>query len=415
MSALLRRLLTIGADADDDDDTRLRKFLLLAAALLITPLAFVWGTIYWLVGVPSAALIPWLYVLISLASLVTFATTRRYAWFAISQFVPYVSLPFVLMWILGGFVSGSAVAVWAGLGPITAALLGHRRAALGLAAGYAILIAASAVVPTPAAPAQPAWLRVGLFALNLAAVPLVAFLFVRLFAGDRASALATVRRVIGQYFSADLVDVLLADPARAELGGEIAQVTVLFADLGSYSTYAEKRAPAEVVAMLNAYFGLALPAILEHGGLPTQLAGDAIMAVFGAPKPMLDHATRACRAALAILERTETLATGSLAGPRFHIGLNSGPALVGNIGSSAYRNFTAIGDTTNLAARLQDVAKPGQVVIGPATAADVNGSFVLGALGSVTVKGRTEPTEIFSLSDARGPEVGQSAAAGRQP
>jgi len=77
------------------------------------------------------------------------------------------------MWILGGFVSGSAVAVWAGLGPITAALLGYRRAALGLAAGYALLMAASGLVPTPAAPVQPAWLREGLFALNLAAVPLV--------------------------------------------------------------------------------------------------------------------------------------------------------------------------------------------------------------------------------------------------
>ena len=401
----MRRLLTIGADGLDDDDTRLRKFLLLVAALLITPLAFLWGAIYWIVGVPSAAVIPWLYVLVSLASLATFGTTRRYAWFAISQFVPYLSLPFVLMWILGGFVTGSAVAVWAGLGPITAALLGHRRAALGLATGYALLMTASALVPTLAAPAQPAWLREGLFALNLAAVPLAGFLFVRLFAGDRATALATVRRVIGQYFSPDLAEVLLADPERAELGGEIAQVTVLFADLGSYSTYAEKRSPAEVVAMLNVYFGIALPAILEQGGLPTQLAGDAIMAVFGAPKPMVDHATRACRAALAVLERTEDLATGPLAGPRFHIGLNSGPALVGNIGSAAYRNFTAIGDTTNLAARLQDVARPGEAVIGPRTARDVNGSFALGSLGSVTVKGRTEPTEIYSLSDSADSQV----------
>ena len=129
-----------------------------------------------------------------------------------------------------------------------------------------------------------------------------------------------MRRVVGQYFSPDLAELLLADPGRTELGGEIAHVTVLFADLGSYSTYAEKRAPAEVVAMLNAYFGVALPAILEQGGLPTQLAGDAIMAVFGAPKPMPDHATRACRAALAILERTENLAIGPLAGRAFTSG-----------------------------------------------------------------------------------------------
>jgi len=399
MSAL-RRLLAIGADPADDDDTRLRKYLLLAAALAITPLAVLWGAVYWLVGVPGAAAIPWLYVLISLGSLVTFAATRRYPWFAIGQFLPYVSLPFVLMWILGGFVSGSAVAVWAGLGPITALLLGHRRAALGLAAGYALLMAASAIIPTPTPPVQPTWLRQGFFALNLAAVPLVAWLFVRLFAGDRASALATVRRVVGHYFSPDLAEVLLADPGRAELGGEIAQVTVLFADLGSYSTYAEKRAPAEVVAMLNTYFGIALPAILEQGGLPTQLAGDAIMAVFGAPKAQPDHAQRACRAALSILGQTEQLATGPSPGPRFHIGVNSGPALVGNIGSETYRNFTAIGDTTNLAARLQDVAKPGEVVIGPLTAAGLGDEFHVSSLGSVVVKGRVEPTEVFDLRPA---------------
>ena len=139
--------------------------------------------------------------------------------------------------------------------------------------------------------------------------------------------------------------------------------------------------------MLNEYFAIALPAILEFGGVPVQLAGDAVMAVFGAPKPQPDHAARACSAALAILERTEPLATGPQAGPRFHIGVNSGPALVGNIGSEEYRNFTAIGDTTNLAARLQDVAQPGDVVIGPTTAADLDGRFELSSLGPVHRQG----------------------------
>ena len=138
MSELLRRLLAIGTEPDDDEDTRSRKLLLLVAALAITPLAVVWGAIYWLVGAPSVAAIPWLYVVISLASLVAFAITRSYRWFAIGQFAPYMSLPFVLMWTLGGFVPGSGVAVWAGLAPLTALLLGHRRAAVLLAVGYAL-------------------------------------------------------------------------------------------------------------------------------------------------------------------------------------------------------------------------------------------------------------------------------------
>jgi len=397
MGELLRRLLAVGAEPDDDEDTRSRKLLLLVAALAITPLAVAWGAIYWIVGAAGAAAIPLLYVVISLASLVAFRITRSYRWFALGQFASYISLPFVLMWALGGFVPGSAVAIWASLAPLTALLLGHRRAAILLAAWYTLLVVASAIVPAPLMPAPPTWLRDVLFALNLAAPPLVALLLVRLFAGGREGALTTVRRIIGHYFSPDIAAMLLTDPRQAELGGAITEVTVLFADLGSYSTYAEKRAASEVVTMLNRYFGLALPAILEQGGVPIQLAGDAVMAVFGAPKPQADHASRACRAALAILQRTEPLATGPRPGPRFHIGVNSGPALVGNIGSEEYRNFTAIGDTTNLAARLQNVAKPGEVVIGPLTAVSLDGLFELSALGPINVKGRVEPAEVYRL------------------
>ncbi len=152
--------------------------------------------------------------------------------------------------------------------------------------------------------------------------------------------------------------------------------------------------------MLNEYFAIALPTIHEFGGVPVQLAGDAVMAVFGAPKPEPDHAARACSAALAILERTEPLATGPRTGPRFHIGVNSGPALVGNIGSEDYRNFTAIGDTTNIAARLQNVARPADVVIGSTTAVELGDRFALSSLGPVHVKGRIEPTEVFTLHSA---------------
>ncbi len=393
-------MLAVGAESDDDEDTRLRKVLLLVAAAVITPLALVWGATYWAVGAAEAAAIPWLYVGISLASLISFGLTRNYRWLAIGQFVPYITLPFVLMWVLGGFVAGSVVAVWSGLGPITALLLGHRRAAVVLAVAYAGLMAASAIVPTPIPPTLPAWLRDGMFPLNLTGVPVLALLLVALFMGSREGSLTSVRRLVRRYFSPDLAALLLADPRRAELGGELAPVTVLFADLSSYSTYAETRAPTEVVAMLNEYFGIALPAILEQGGLPTQLAGDAVMAVFGAPTPQVDQGSRACAAALAILERTEPLATGDRPGPRFHIGVNSGPALVGNIGSETYQNFTAIGDTVNLAARLGGLAKAGEVVIGPLTAAGLEGPFELTPLEPVTVKGRVERTQAYALRRA---------------
>ncbi|MDQ2673658.1 MAG: adenylate/guanylate cyclase domain-containing protein, partial [Chloroflexota bacterium] len=238
------------------------------------------------------------------------------------------------------------------------------------------------------------------FVLNLAGVPLVGWLLVRVFAGGREGALASVRSVVRRYLPPDLVTALRADPQRLDLGGQLADVTVLFADLGGYSTYAEARAPADVVALLNRYFAAAIPAILEEGGTPIQLPGDAVFAVFGAPTPVPDHAARACLAARAILERTAGLADPPVNGPRFRIGVNSGPALVGNIGSDEYRNFTAIGDTTNVAARLQGTAGVGEIVVGPETARQVSDAFDLAPLGPVPVKGRGQPVEAFILRES---------------
>lgn len=397
MQGLVAWLVSIGADPTDDEDTRLRKVLLLAAALTIAPLAIVWGLLYWLAGATDAALIPWAYAIISFLGLAMFAATRRYSWFAVSQFAPYMTLPFLLMWSLGGPVEGSGVALWAGLAPIVALLLGHQRVALLLIAIYAAQIMLAVLAPASGGAAIAAPVRDLLFILNLAGVPIVGWLLVRVFAGGREGALASVRSMVGRYLPPELVSAFSADPHRLDLGGQIAEVTSLFADLGGYSTYAEARAPAEVVALLNRYFAAALPVILEEGGTPIQLPGDAIFAVFGAPTPHPDHAARACRAAQAILERTAHLAEPPIGGPRFSIGLNSGPALVGNIGSDEYRNFTAIGDTTNVAARLQGVARAGEIVIGPETARMLDGSLDLAPLGPIQVKGRSQPVEAYRV------------------
>lgn len=393
---MIRSVLAIGSDPRDDEETRLRKVLLLVAALTIVPLAVLWGLLYWLVGAALPALIPWVYAVISLLGLLMFAATRRYPWFAVSQFVPYMILPFLLMWSLGGPVNGSAAAVWAGLGPIVALMLGHRRLAAVLAATYLLLVAVTVLAPGRAEPSIGAW-RDLFFVLNLGGVPLVAWLLVRVFAGGRDGALASVRSMVDRYLPPELVSALGADPHRLDLGGEVADVTVLFADLGGYSTYAETRAPAEIVRLLNRYFAVALPAILDEGGTPVQLPGDAVFAVFGAPIPRADHAVRACRAACAILRGTERLASEGTGGPRFSIGINSGPALVGNIGSDQYRNFTAIGDTTNVASRLQGHAQAGEIVIGPQTARSLDGGWELLPLGAISVKGRRQQVEAYRI------------------
>jgi class 3 adenylate cyclase len=397
MDGLTRRLLAIGADAADDEDTSLRKLLLLAAAFTIAPLAVVWGLLYWVAGAQASAAIPWAYSILSAVGIGVFAVTRRYDWFALSQFAPYVTLPFLLMWSLGGPIHGSVVAIWAGLAPLVASLLGHRRLAAALVAIYALLVVVAVLVPADDGAILSASGRDLFFVLNLAAVPFVAWLLLRVFTGGREDALESMRSVVRRYLPRDFVAALRSDPHRLDLGGQVADVTILFADLGGYSTYAETRAPGEVVELLNRYFAAALPAILEEGGTPMQLPGDAVLAVFGAPTPRPDHAVRAYRAACAILERTAHLAEPPTRGPQFRIGVNSGPALVGNIGSEEYRNFTAIGDTTNVAARLQGVAGAGEVVMGPETARLIADSAHVEPLGAISVKGRSQPVDAYRI------------------
>ena len=201
-----------------------------------------------------------------------------------------------------------------------------------------------------------------------------------------------------QYMSPDVATALLADPTQAALGGDVAEVTVLFADLRGFTPFSENTTPERVVGMLNQYFGRAVPVLLANGGTVVQFVGDAVMALFNAPARQPDHALRAARAALGMQAAIEAVAEREPDWPRFRVGVNTGPALIGNIGSDEFRNFTAIGDTVNLAARLeQEVAEAGQVVIGPATREAVKHLAIARPLDPIEVKGKRDPIACWVL------------------
>jgi class 3 adenylate cyclase len=199
------------------------------------------------------------------------------------------------------------------------------------------------------------------------------------------------------YMSPDVATTLLADPAQAALGGAIVEATVLFADLRGYTTFSERSEPDEVVALLNRYFGTAVPIILEHGGTVAQFVGDAVMAMWNAPTRQPDHALRAGRAGLAMQGAIDQVAAGRPDWPRFRVGINSGPVLVGNIGSEEFRNFTAIGDTTNLASRLEGQAPVGSVLIGERTRELLGDAAAVEPVGELQVKGKERPVRAFLL------------------
>jgi class 3 adenylate cyclase len=209
-----------------------------------------------------------------------------------------------------------------------------------------------------------------------------------------------VEGLLSPYLSPQLAARLRAAPEVAELGGEERDVTVLFADLQGFTAFSERHSPAEVLTMLNEYWAHTVPVVLgDHGGMIERFAGDAIMVVFNAAVDQPDHAYRAADAAMALQRAAEELVREDKTRPRFRVGINTGPAIVGNVGTEEQRSFTAIGDTTNLAARLQTYADPGQVVIGETTYEAVRTQAHAEPLGDLDLRGKADPVAAYLLLD----------------
>jgi adenylate cyclase len=184
------------------------------------------------------------------------------------------------------------------------------------------------------------------------------------------------------------------------------EVSVMFADLAGFTTFSEGRDPRDVTEMLNTYLRVAIPPIVrQHGGQIDRLIGDAIMATWGTRGDQPDHARRAVDAALALQRETGRIAAEHPGWPRFRAGVNSGEALVGVLGAESGRSYTVIGDTVNLAARLESQAPAGRVVIGAATLRALPGVRVE-ALEDIRVKGRRESVDAYLVDD--GVQPGQA-------
>jgi class 3 adenylate cyclase/tetratricopeptide (TPR) repeat protein len=220
----------------------------------------------------------------------------------------------------------------------------------------------------------------------------------------------------------------VATPAPAD--GERKQVTVLFCDLVGSTAIAERLDPEDYREIIDRYLERVFPEIYRFGGIVNTLAGDGLMALFGAPVAHEDDPRRAVRAALAIRETLGRLAE-SLRGERgielqARIGIHTGPVVVGTVGNSFKMDYTAIGDTTNLAARLQTAAKPGSILMSESTHRLVRGFFVVEATGPLDVRGKTDPvvayevigraaTSPMTIAEERGltPLVGRSSELAR--
>ncbi len=211
-----------------------------------------------------------------------------------------------------------------------------------------------------------------------------------------------IRADLRRYLPGELVDAVIRREQSMELGGRRVDVSVLFADVVAFTPLSDRLPPEQVVALLNELFTLLTEAVFRHGGTVDKLIGDCVMALFGAPSPAEDHARRALLTAQDMLRFVESANDGWK--ERFGvevqlaIGINSGEAVVGNVGSETRMEYTAIGDVVNVAARLETIARPQQILVSRATARAVGDAFELLPIGSREVPGRTEPVELFEVS-----------------
>jgi class 3 adenylate cyclase/tetratricopeptide (TPR) repeat protein len=212
-----------------------------------------------------------------------------------------------------------------------------------------------------------------------------------------------------------LADKILT--SRSSIEGERKLVTVFFADVANYTALSEKLDPEEVHQIMDGCFKILMDEIHRYEGTINQFTGDGVMALFGAPLAHEDHAQRACHAALsthrALAEYGEKIENQHGVEFKLRIGLNSGPVIVGSIGDDLRMDYTAVGDTTNLAARMESLAAPGTALVTAHTHRLAKDFFKFEPLGQVQVKGKQQPVEAFTLLEVAGVETRIEASAAR--
>jgi adenylate cyclase len=217
------------------------------------------------------------------------------------------------------------------------------------------------------------------------------------------------KRAFQRFVSPEVVEQLMENPAALQFGGEVRDLTVLFTDIRDFTTYTERHTPQEVVQMLHEYLTRMVDQVLVQQGTLDKFIGDAVMAIFGAPLPLPDHAERACRAALGMIRELDVLqarwATEGREPFRMGIGINTGEMVVGNLGSEQLFDYTVVGDGVNVAARLESLNKEHKtalhIIISESTYLAAKDVLDVRRLGEVTVKGKTRPIVVYELCGLR--------------
>jgi adenylate cyclase len=387
-AALQERVLSIGADAADSSDLRFRKRLLVGIALLILPIGFLWGCVYWIVGEEAVALTPWAYVAGSIISLAVFARNRNFAFLRTAQFLLILVAPALGAAMLGGVDEASSVIVWSFLAPLGAVAFDRPgRAWPWFAAFVSTIVVAlvlSEVVRPDGADLPDGFVRT-FVVLNIVGVSLVATTLLVTFARGRDTAQARVEALLLNILPEEIAERLQAEPNA--IADHFDDVSILFADVVGFTPLAGRLDAREVVGMLDRLFTAFDGLVDRYDVEKIKTIGDCYMVAAGVPRPRPDHAHALAGLALEMGDCARTCLPGS--DLRLRIGISSGPVVAGVIGRRRFL-YDLWGDTVNMASRMESHGTSDEIQITRATWELLRDEFVTEPIGLVDVKGKGE-------------------------
>jgi adenylate cyclase len=385
------RLLAIGADPSDSADESFRKRLLVGIALIILPAGLLWGYLYWVAGELAAALLPWSYVVVSVASLVVFARTRNFAFLRTAQLLLILVVPALLTVALGGLDASSDVILWSLLAPLGAVAFDRpARAWPWFAAFVAVLLLAIGLseIVRPDGADMPETLVRAFDVLNIVAVSLVAFVLLVNSARGRDAAQRRVEALLLNILPSEVAQRLQAD--SNSIADHFDEASILFADVVDFTPLSSRLDAREVVGLLDRLFTTFDELVDRYDVEKIKTIGDCYMVAAGVPRHRPDHAHALAHLALEMRECARTcLPEPDGHDLRLRIGISSGPVVAGVIGRRRFL-YDLWGDTVNMASRMESHGTPDSIQITRPTWELVRDDFVTEPLGLVDVKGKGE-------------------------
>jgi guanylate cyclase len=392
------RISSIGARETDNEEMKLQKSLLVISSIPFMITGVIWGIMYILFGEMLSAMIPLVYALISLSSIIYFGYSHRFDTFRFSQLLLILLLPFILMLSLGGFVNGSAVVLWSLLSPLGAMLFYKPSSAYKWLISFAILVFISFIV-------QP-WLRTennltddqirGFFFINIISVGALIFMMVYYFVMKKNFFQARSESLLLNILPKEIAEELKAN-GKAE-AKHFDEVTVMFTDFKNFTQIAEKLSPTELVAEIDMIFDAFDNIISKHNIEKIKTIGDSYMCAGGIPVPNKTHAVDVVNAGIEIQQfiqqHIEKRITEGKDPFEIRIGIHSGPVVAGIVGKIKFA-YDIWGDTVNLASRMESSGEPGRINISGPTYELVKDQFHCTHRGKIKAKNKGEVDMYF--------------------